>query len=95
MRTLEDHDLAASLRHRLQASNISNTALVFTFFCDVITQHGGEVWLGNVIQTLARLNINERGVRTAVFRLVKDSWLASRKQGRRSYYRLSNTGQRY
>lgn len=95
VKAAQDHNLTAALRRRLQTRNISNTALVFTFFCDVITQHGGEVWLGNVIQTLARLNINERGIRTAVFRLVKDGWLASRKQGRRSYYRLSDTGQRY
>lgn len=95
VKATEDHSLIAALRRRLQASNISNPALVFTFFCDVVTQHGGEVWLGNVIRTLARLNINERGIRTAVFRLVKDGWLSSRKQGRRSYYRLSDTGQRY
>jgi len=91
----EENSLTTALRQRLQTSNISNTALMFTFFCDVITQHGGEVWLGNVIQTLARLNIKERGIRTAVFRLVKVGWLSSRKQGRCSYYRLSNTGQRY
>ncbi len=95
VQTAEDNDLGAALRRRLQTSNISSTALVFTFFCDVITQHGGEVWLGNVIQVLAPLGINERSIRTAVFRLVKDDWLSSRKQGRRSYYRLSHTGQRY
>jgi len=78
----------------MQDSNISGTALVFTFFCDVITRHGGEVWLGSVIHALEPLNINARGVRTAVFRLVKNDLLTSRKQGRRSYYRLSDLGQR-
>lgn len=91
----ENHDLINSLQQRLQNSSISSTALVFTFFCDVVTQHGGEVWLGNVIQALAPLNINERGIRTAVFRLVKDGWLTSRKHGRRSFYRLSDTGRHY
>jgi len=91
----QDHDLIGSLQQRLQASNISSTALVVSFFCDVVTQHGGEAWLGNVIQALAPLNINERSIRTAVFRLVRDDWLTSRKQGRCSYYRLSNTGRRY
>lgn len=83
------------LRGRLQEGNISSTALVFTFFCDVVTQHGGEIWLGSVIQALAPLGINERLTRTAVFRLVQDGWLESRKQGRRSYYRLTKTGQHY
>lgn len=88
-------DLFAEMQQRLQTASISSTTLVFTFFCDVVMQHGSEIWLGNVIHTLAPLGINERNVRTAVFRLVKDGWLISRKQGRRSYYRLSQTGQHY
>ncbi len=83
------------LRGRMQEGNISSTALVFTFFCDVVTQHGGEIWLGSIIQALAPLGINERLTRTAVFRLVQDGWLESRKQGRRSYYHLTETGEHY
>jgi phenylacetic acid degradation operon negative regulatory protein len=87
--------LDSFLQNRMQEGNISSTTLVFTFFCDVITQHGGEIWLGSIIHALAPLGINERLTRTAVFRLVKDGWLESRKQGRRSYYRLTKTGQNY
>ena len=83
------------LQQRMLEGNISSTTLVFTFFCDVVTQHGGEIWLGSVIHALAPLGINERLTRTAVFRLVKDGWLQSRKQGRRSYYCLTQTGQHY
>jgi len=83
------------LLRRMQDGNISSTALVFTFFCDVVTQHGGEIWLGSIIRALAPLGINERLTRTAVFRLVQDEWLEAHKQGRRSYYRLTRTGQNY
>ncbi len=83
------------LQKRMQEGNISSTTLVFTLFCDVVTQHGGEIWLGSVIYALAPLGINERLTRTAVFRLVKEGWLKSRKQGRRSYYRLTQTGINY
>lgn len=89
------HPLNNFLQQRMQKGNISATTLVFTFFCDVVTQHGGEIWLGSVIHALAPLGINERLTRTAVFRLVQEGWLESRKQGRRSYYRLSQTGQNY
>lgn len=89
------HPLDNFLLQRMQEGNISSTALLVTFFCDVMTQHGAEIWLGNIIQTLAPLGINERLTRTAVFRLVQDGWLESRKQGRRSYYRLTQTGQNY
>jgi len=79
----------------MKDGQISATTLMFTFFCDVVIQHGGEIWLGNIIQILAPLGINDRLTRTAVFRLVKDGWLESRKQGRRSHYRLTTTGENY
>jgi phenylacetic acid degradation operon negative regulatory protein len=72
--------------------SISSTSLLITLFCDAVTRHGGEIWLGSVIRSLAPLGISERLVRTAVFRLVQDDWLVSRKQGRRSYYGLSAAG---
>ena len=83
------------LLQRMSDANISCTTLVFTFFCDVVTQHGGEIWLGSIIHALAPLGIKQRSTRTAVFRLVRDGWLESHKQGRRSYYRLTQTGQNY
>lgn len=95
MTTRTIHPVDRFLQHRMQDGNIRSTALVITFFCDVVTQHGNEIWLGSIIHTLAPLGINERLTRTAVFRLVQDGWLESRKQGRRSYYRLTKTGQNY
>jgi len=89
------HPLDNFLLQRMRDGNISSTALVVTFFCDVVTQHGEEIWLGSVIRVLAPLGINERLIRTSVFRLVQDGWLESRKQGRRSYYRLTRTGHNY
>lgn len=89
------HPLDDFLLQRMHEGNISSTALVVTFFCDVVTQHGGEIWLGDIIRLLTPLGVNERLTRTSVFRLVQDGWLESRKQGRRSYYRLTQTGQNY
>ena len=63
------------LLQRMRDANISCTTLVFTFFCDVVTQHGGEIWLGSVIHALAPLGVNQRSTRTAVFRLVGDERL--------------------
>ena len=91
----KSHPLDDFLLQRMRDGKISSTALVVTFFCDVVTQHGGEIWLGNIIRALAPLGINERLTRTTVFRLVQDDWLESRKQGRRSYYRLTRTGRNY
>jgi phenylacetic acid degradation operon negative regulatory protein len=38
--------------------------------------------------------VSERLVRTSVFRLAEEGWLASRREGRRSRYSLTPTGQR-
>ena len=80
------------LSERMRQGRISSTSLLITLFCDTVTRHGGEIWLGSLIRLLAPLGISERLVRTAVFRLVQDDWLASRKAGRRSYYGLTPSG---
>jgi phenylacetic acid degradation operon negative regulatory protein len=77
---------------RMAQGSISSTSLLITLFCDAVSRHGGEIWLGSLIRSLSTLGISERLVRTAVFRLVQDDWLVSRKEGRRSYYALSPAG---
>ena len=50
------------------------------------------MWLGSMIQAMSEFGINERLVRTSVFRLAKDGWLQSDQIGRRSYYSLTDEG---
>lgn len=57
-----------------------------TVFGDVISQHGGWIWLGSLIESLSVFGYSERLVRTSVFRLVKEDWLQVKKIGRKSYY---------
>jgi phenylacetic acid degradation operon negative regulatory protein len=68
------------------------TSLIVTFFGDVVSQHGNTIWLGSLVNAMAQLGINERLVRTSVFRLVKDGWLESERVGRRSFYRFTSYG---
>jgi phenylacetic acid degradation operon negative regulatory protein len=67
-------------------------SLITTVFGDSIAPRGGTVWLGSLIRAMAPFGINERLVRTSVFRLAKDGWLQSRQIGRRSYYSLTDEG---
>ena len=89
---VQSRSIRKFLSERMAQGSISSTSLLITLFCDAVTRHGGEIWLGSLIRSLASLGISERLVRTAVFRLVQDHWLVSRKQGRRSYYGLSAAG---
>lgn len=84
--TLPDRSVAALLANLpLRAG-----AFIVTLFGDVVVPRGGEVWIGNIIDTCASVGISETLVRTAVSRLVASGRLEARRAGRRSFYRLSD-----
>ena len=70
-------------------------SIVVTIFGDSIAPRGGAAWLGSLIDVLAPFGINDRLVRTSVFRLAEEGWLESRREGRRSLYRLTSSGLRH
>jgi len=69
-------------------------SLIITVYGDMIAVHGGTVWLGSFIRLVQPLGLNERMVRTSVFRLIKEKWLIAEQSGRRSYYSLTALGRR-
>ena len=71
---------------------LRSTSLIITLFGDTVSQHGHTLWLGSLVNALAPLGVNERLVRTSVFRLVKEGWLEAERVGRRSYYRFTAHG---
>ena len=70
-------------------------SLCVSLLGDALAPHGGAIWLGDLIELLAPLGINERLLRTSVFRLVAQNWLQSERHGRRSLYLISELGQRH
>lgn len=70
---------------------LSGTSLIMTVFGDSIYHHGGIISLASLIQLMDVFGLNERSVRTAVFRLVQNGWLVSEKIGRTSYYRVTES----
>ena len=67
-------------------------SLIVTLFGDAVRPRGGTVWIGSLIRVFDEFGVNERLVRTSVFRLTKDDWLEVEQVGRRSYYSLSDAG---
>ena len=82
------------IRRAIAAAPPKAKSLVVTVWGDSIAPHGGAVWLSGLIGLLAPFGINERLVRTSVYRLAQDGWLSARQDGRRSLYRLTRQGQR-
>jgi phenylacetic acid degradation operon negative regulatory protein len=63
-------------------------SLVMTIFGDTIAPHGGTIWLGSLIDLLAPFGVNDRLLRTSVFRLAQEGWLVANRDGRRSSYSI-------
>ena len=78
----------------LDQSPTRANSLVITVYGDFIAPHGGSVWLGSFIRLVEPLGLNERMVRTSVFRLAQEKWLVSEQLGRKSYYSLTTSGRR-
>jgi phenylacetic acid degradation operon negative regulatory protein len=64
-------------------------SLVMTVIGDAIAPHGGRAWLGSLIELLAPFGVTDRLLRTSVFRLAQEGWLAARRDGRRSLYAIA------
>lgn len=69
-------------------------SLIMTVYGDAILPRGGGAWLGDLIALLEPLGLNERVIRTSVYRLVQDDLLSSTQVGRRSFYALTENGSR-
>lgn len=86
--------LSTLIQRFQEQTPIRTTSLITTLYGDAIEPHGGTAWLGSIVSLLEPIGINERLVRTSVFRLNKEDWLSADKVGRRSYYSLTGAGRR-
>lgn len=77
-----------------QQSRMKAGSLIISFFGDAVLPRGGRIWLGSLIGLLKPLELNERLIRTAIFRLVKEEWMVAQTIGRRANYMLTPDGQR-
>src|SRR4029077_20908820 len=82
------------IRRELAAAPPRASSLVITVWGDAIAPHGGAVMLAGLIELLAPFGVNERLVRTSVFRLAREGWIAAKPIGRQSLYRLARNGVR-
>ena len=78
----------------LVARPVKARSLIVTFFGDVVSVQPSRVWLGSLIGVMGSLGLGEHLVRTTCNRLVKEGWLQSHQQGRRSYFGFSDYGAR-
>jgi phenylacetic acid degradation operon negative regulatory protein len=68
-------------------------SVIITVYGDAIAPRGGELALASLLELMSALGANGGVVRTAISRLARDGWLEGRRDGRRSFYRLSRRGE--
>lgn len=90
MKRLTTHEWIA---HFLASEPPRSKSLVMTIFGDAVVPHGGQVWLGSLIRLAAPFGLSDRLVRTSVFRLAQEGWLAASRDGRRSAYAIDADAQ--
>jgi phenylacetic acid degradation operon negative regulatory protein len=90
-RSLETHVRRLLARFHRQRP-LRAGSLLITVFGDAIAPRGAAATLGSLIQLAAPFGLTERLVRTSVARLAQEDWLAARRDGRLSEYRLSPSG---
>lgn len=81
---------AAWIDQEKNAEPLRAKSLLMTLFGDAIAPHGGTIWLGSLIELMAPFGVSDRLVRTSVFRLTEEGWLASSRNGRRSAYSITD-----
>jgi phenylacetic acid degradation operon negative regulatory protein len=76
------------IAHFLASEPPRSKSLVVTIFGDTVAPHGGTMWLGSLIELAAPFGVNDRLLRTSVFRLAQEGWLVAQRDRRRSAYAI-------
>jgi phenylacetic acid degradation operon negative regulatory protein len=84
--------LETILEHFKAQTPLRAPSLIISVWGDAVEPRGGRAWLGGLINLLEPFGVNERLMRTSVFRLTQDGWLSSTKVGRKSFYTLTESG---
>jgi len=80
-----------NLIEKLQESKpLKVWSLIITFFGDAVEPRGGIVSAGTLQSVMEVMGVGSGAVRTACSRLATDGWIERQKQGRNSFYRLSD-----
>ncbi len=91
---MKNRALAQWIDQRLAGQSMRAKSLIVTLLGDMIAPRGGAVGLAGFIRLVEPLGLNDRLVRTSVFRLSREKWLVSQQIGRRSYYSVAASGRR-
>jgi len=65
---------------------------MLTLYGDYVLHRGGEIGIGSLIKLLGNFGLSEQAIRSAVSRMCRAGLLEARREGRKSYYSLTESG---
>lgn len=74
--------------------NLNTRSMIFTLYGDYIHHYGGEIWIGSLIRLMEEFGHNAQAIRAAISRMSKQGWVEARKEGNKSFYYLTEIGQK-
>ncbi|MGE7414112.1 PaaX family transcriptional regulator C-terminal domain-containing protein [Methylobacterium tarhaniae] len=89
-----DRNGEALVSRLLDTLPLRSGGFIVTLYGDVVEPRGGRLWMGNIVEICRMVGISETLVRTAVSRLVAAGQLTGERQGRRSFYQLTEAARR-
>lgn len=67
-------------------------SLIFTIYGDYIRHYNNRIWVGSLIRLLEAFDHNPQSVRMSLSRMSKQGWLSIDKEGKKSFYTLTEAG---
>jgi phenylacetic acid degradation operon negative regulatory protein len=83
------NEAAQSVTHIGEVHGVKARSLVFDLFGDYLRYRGGEVRLRTLVALMACFEVPEPTARVVAGRLRREGWLAGRRDGRETSYRLT------
>ncbi|MGB0506589.1 MAG: PaaX family transcriptional regulator C-terminal domain-containing protein [Pikeienuella sp.] len=91
----EQHPFLKPLTALLHSeSRLRVWSVVISIFGDAVQPRGGRIAMRDLQDISGRMGIEGNALRTAMSRLAKEDWVVREKQGRNSFYSLSQAGQK-
>ena len=82
-------DIAAAVRQRCSEPDISARSVLVTVLGDSVLPVTKTLWLSSLFRLAEPFGFSERLVRTSMFRLAAEGWMANERIGRRSRYSMT------
>lgn len=77
---------------RQKGSALKARSVLFTIYGDYVLHFGGNIWTGSLISLMEQLGFSSGAVRVALSRMCQQGWLEAMRDGKLSYYALTDRG---